>query len=226
MYSMSSKILSISGASDENLKPVKDEDGVVFPLELATDKVRLSRDLSISGDVDIQGTISSRTVYTGEIIGYTALQGDGTNFSSFEIQNSITVEDSTHKISFVTPPSETVEIEAICAINIGSTDTRITVGLSDSDTYNSIGGTFEYDNLGIVFTDDEVDDHVISVKWVLTASELVGINRLNNFWIGFGTAGATKTAYLAYGFRSATGLGTHPFIIKATALPAVIYDGQ
>ena len=43
---------------------------------------------------------------------------------------------------------------------------------------------------------------------------------------GFGTAGATKTAYLQYGYRNTHGIGNHPFIIKATALPTTIYDGS
>ena len=41
--------------------------------------------------------------FAGKIIGYTRLQGDLTNQNSYEIQNSLTVEDATHKVAFKTP---------------------------------------------------------------------------------------------------------------------------
>ena len=168
---------------------------------------------------------ATNSAYAGMILGYTCLEGDGTNISIFEIQNSLTVEDSTHQISFKTPPSEKVEIEATFMINVGSTDTRIRIGLSDNSTYNSIGVKFEYDNNGIFFSDDEVDDGVHVVKWVLGASELAAIGSSNTFYIGFSTANLTKTAYLSYGVRASHSVAAHPFVIKATALPTTIYDG-
>ena len=75
------------------------------------------------------------------------------------------------------------------------------------------------------FTDDEVDDDILTVKWVLGASELASIGSSNTFYIGFSTAGTTKTANISYGFRSSHGVSHPPFIIKATALPASIYTG-
>ena len=168
---------------------------------------------------------ADNSAYAGMILGYTCLRGDGTNMSTFEIQNSLTVEDATHKINFKTPPSENVEIEAIFLVNASSTDTRIAVGLSDSSTYNAVSQIHEYDGNAVWFTDDEVDDSLITVKFVLTSTELASIGSNNEYWIGISTDGVTKTAYLTYGLRSAFGIGEHPFIIKATALPATIYDG-
>ena len=214
------KILHIADAIDENLKLVRDADGTNAPLQLSKDKMK------VVGDLDVTGSISSSTIYAGQIIGYTRLEGDLTNLSTFEIQNSLTVEDSTHKISFQTPPSETVEIEATFMINVGSTDTRIKIGLSDNSTYNALAQKFEYDNIGISFSDDEVDDSVHVVKWVLQASELAAIGSSNTFYIGFSTSGLTKTAYLQYGFRASHSVADHPFVIKATTLPKGIYNVQ
>lgn len=169
----------------------------------------------------------ANSAYAGMIIGYTYLHPT-TTLKSFEIQNSITVEDDVHKITFKTPPSEKVEIEATALINCSSTDTRITVGLSSAnatDGYSVVAGQFEYDSTGIFFTDDEVDDQVLTFKFVLESANLASIGSDNTFWIGFGTANQTKTAYLQYGYRNTHGIGNHPFIIKATALPATIYDG-
>ena len=168
---------------------------------------------------------AANSAYAGMILGYTCLRGDGTNISTFEIQNALTVEDASHKVTFKTPPSENVEIEAIFLVNASSTDTRIAVGLSDSSTYNAVGQIHEYDGNAVWFTDDEIDDSLITVKFVLTSSELASIGSDNTFWIGISTDGVTKTAYLSYGLRSAFGIGEHPFIIKATALPGTIYTG-
>jgi len=170
---------------------------------------------------------AANSAYAGMILGYTYLHPT-TTLKSFEIQNAITVEDDVHKITFKTPPSQKVEIEVTALINCSSTDTRITVGLSSAnatDGYSVVAGQFEYDSTGIFFTDDEVDDQVMVFKFVVESANLAAVGGDNTFWIGFGTAGATKTAYLQYGYRSTHGIGNHPFIIKATALPATIYDG-
>ena len=214
------KNLHITDAINENLKLIRDADGTNSPLQLSKNKMK------VVGDLDVTGSISSSTIYAGQIIGYTRLEGDLTNLSTFEIQNSLTVEDSTHKISFQTPPSETVEIEATFMINVGSTDTRIKIGLSDNSTYNALAQKFEYDNIGISFSDDEVDDSVHVVKWVLQASELAAIGSSNTFYIGFSTSGLTKTASLQYGMRASHSVADHAFVIKATALPKGIYNGQ
>ena len=164
--------------------------------------------------------------YAGKIIGYTRLQGDLTNQNAYEIQNSLTVEDATHKVAFKTPSTESVEIEVMFMINASSTDTKIAIGLSDSDTYNAVSQELEYDGTAIWFTDDEIDDSIITAKFVLGASHLAAIGEPNEFWIGISTDGVTKTAYLIYGLRASHGLAEHPFIIKATVLPSTIYDGQ
>ena len=173
---------------------------------------------------------SNRTVKTyvdslgGQIIGYTYLQPTDVHVTH-EIQNSLTVESSTHQITFNTPPSEKVEIELSCFINVSSTDTNIDVGLSDNSTYNSVGQQFEYDFSGVYFTDDEVDDDMLTVKWVLEASQLATVGASNTFYVGFSTAGVTKTAYLSYGLRSTHSVSHPPFILKATSLPSSIYTG-
>jgi hypothetical protein len=164
--------------------------------------------------------------FPGKIIGFTRLEGDLTNQSTFEIQNSMTVEDDTHKITFITPSTGSVEIEATFLINASSTDTRISIGLSDSDSYNAVANELEYDGVGISFGDDEVDDHVKTAKFVLKNTQLAATGSSNTFWIGFSTTNATKTAYLGYGYRATHGICDHPFIIKATVLPSTIYDGQ
>ena len=51
-----SKTLKISDPINENIKPVRDEDGTITPLELSTDKVR------IAGNIDIDGEMKSGSI--------------------------------------------------------------------------------------------------------------------------------------------------------------------
>ena len=218
----------IEESADDVLDFVVGTDKMLI-LDEASDTITMGATNWIAGTVS-GGTVTEfsadNSAYAGMILGYTRLEGDLTSQNLFEIQNAITVEDATHKVTFKTPPSEYVEIEAQVVINNASTDTTITCGLSDNATYSSIGAQYEYDYIGISFSDDEADDSLHIVKWVLPAAELVAIGSDNEFWIGFGTAGSAKTAWITYGVRASHGIATAPFIIKATALPATIYDGQ
>jgi len=170
---------------------------------------------------------AANSAYAGMILGYTQIH-NLSSLVSWEIQNSMTVEDDTHKISFKTPPSENVEIEVTAMFNVSSTDTKVCAGLSTAnatDGYSAVHGSMEYDSAGIMFSDDEANDHVKVFKFVVGASYLEAVGADNTFWLGFSTAGSTKTVYLQTGFRSSHGIASHPLIIKATALPATIYDG-
>tara|TARA_Y100000310_G_scaffold344656_1_gene458586 strand:- start:1708 stop:2346 length:639 start_codon:yes stop_codon:yes gene_type:complete len=211
------KALQLEYPIDEHLKPVKDSDAVSTSMELSTTKLRVK-------DFEVTGTATG-IVHEGMIIGYSRIQGDLTNQNSYEIQDTMTVEDSTHQITFKTPPSENVEIELNCFIDISTTDSKISIGLSKSDTYLTAGVSLEYDG-GLYLSDDEAIDIVLTTKFVLDSSHLSPIGSSNTFYIGFSTSGATKTAYLKYGYRASHGLGLHPMIIKATALPSSIYDGN
>ena len=208
--------LTLQNKIDENLRPIK-VGGHKSALEISNKSVKVAGDLEITGNVQVP-------VSAGSIIGYTYLQPTD-SVESNEIQNSMTVESLTHKVSFDTPVSEKVEIELSCFLDVASTDTIIDVGLSDNGSYNSIGEQFEYDYAGVFKTDDEADDDIITVKWVLESSQLASIGSVNVFWIGFSTSGDTKTAYVQYGLRSTHSISYPPFIIKATALPLNIYTG-
>ena len=200
----------------------------MLSLDEANDKIIMAATNWVAGTVSgatVTEFSAANSAYAGMILGYTRLEGDLTNQGSFEIQNSITVEDSIHQITFKTPPSELVEIEATFYINFITTSTNINVGLSDNSTYNSVSAEFEYDAGGHPFSDGEAADGVFKVKFILKASHLEAVGTSQTLYVGFGTAGATKTAYLSYGVRASHGICHHPFVIKATALPATIYDG-
>ena len=169
------------------------------------------------------GTEFSATdsAYAGMALGYTYLQPSGSGVSH-ALQTSFTVEDSTHQISFVVPPSGNVEIEATAFFDRTSTsDVTIYAGLSDNATYNSVGVGHEYDFTGAL-SDDEIDDEIITFKWCVTG---LTAGTSTTYYIGFKSSDASAV-YLKYGIRTSHSKSHHPFIIKAMALPAAIYDGS
>ena len=111
---------------------------------------------------------AANSAYAGMILGYTRLTSTF-NVQSFEIQNSMTVEHDSHKITFKTPPSERVEIEMAALINVSSTSTHIETSLSTqnaTDGYSALSQEYEYDGVGVFHSDGEADDEVINIKWV------------------------------------------------------------
>ena len=189
-------------------------------IELSEDLVRINtldtNTLTIKGNNALSGIID------GQILGYTYLQPSSTGYSSFILQTSFTVEDSTHQISFTVPASGKVEIEATGYFNrYNTSDVTIYAGLSDNSTYNSLGATYEYD-YGGPLSDDESDDEIITFKWCITD---LTPNTDITYYIGLKSSDASAVS-LNYGYRSTHGLAFHPFIIKATALPSTIYDGS
>ena len=211
---------------ESDTKPLK-VGGKTSPLELSETEVKVSGTINAEA-INVAGKSVEPHSESGTIIGYTRLEGDLTNSHSYEIQNSLTVEDDTHKITFDTPASELVEISCECSLGFVSTSTRITVGLSDAnatDGYNAVSSELEYNGNGISYSDGEADDGIYTFRFVLKASHLADIGSSNTFWVGFSTAGVTKTVYLNYGYRASHSLGYSPFVIKATTLPDTIYDG-
>ena len=189
-------------------------------IELSEDSVKINtldtNTLTIKGNNALSGIID------GQILGYTYLQPSGSSETAHQLQTSFTVEDSTHQISYIVPASGNVEIEATAFFDRSSTsDVTIYAGLSDSDTYNSIGQIHEYDMAGVK-SDDEVDDEIITWKWTLTS---LTPNDSLTYYVGFKSSDASAVN-LKYGFRSTHNLAHQPFIIKATALPSTIYDGS
>ena len=202
---------------DDNLRPLK-VGGEMTSIEVAS----RGNGARINGDLQVSGNVLSETIYSGSIIGYTYLMPTSGSHAFHELQNDLTVESTEHKIVFNTPPSNMVEIELTCYLDVGSTDTRVYVALSDSDTYNEVADEFSYNWGGIFFSDDEANDGTLTAKWVVREPYLADIGSSNTFYLAFGT-GTTKTVNIYYGYRATHGAAHHPFIIKATAIGVELF---
>ena len=235
-----SKPLSIDRAVDGNLKPVKDSDGTLTALEISTDNVRV-KNLDIAGDIssplksgDIilnskngvfiqqnNGTEFSvaNSAYAGMILGYTAI-GIDAGRDSVSVGTSFAVTDADHKVTFVAPPSGKVEIEV--NIYVISTSQRwMSFGLSDNATYAAIS----FPNATDVTNEHSLGDieialtKEISHKWVV---EGLTAGTSYTWWLG---AKAEQAGRITLWWGGNVVDNYPPFIMKATALPATIYDG-
>ena len=155
--------------------------------------------------------------YAGMILGYTALGADA-NATYYAVTNAYAVISDDHKITFTAPPSGKVEIEVSCYMDVVSSAARpLYLSLSTADTtgYASLDVQHEH----IVAQADETDSTGIINKWVL---ESLTAGNSYTFWVG---TKSTHNSNLRLYWGGDTTSEYAPFIIKATALPATIYDG-
>ena len=154
---------------------------------------------------------AANSAYAGMILGYTSLLNDAAD-TSYAVTASFVTIDSTARITFVAPPSGNVEIST--SMYIVSTATRqFSLGLSDNASYNTIDVTHEhkvYDDFG---------DHIINHQWVVT-----GLTAGTSYTYFIGAKAAQAGRITLYWGGDATEEFA-PFIIKATALPATLYEG-
>ena len=211
------KGLLITDAVTENLKLIRDADGTDTALELSNDKLR------VTGDLDVTGTIDSPTVYAGQILGYTVI-GLDENPVKYDVLASMNPVHDDLKVSFVFPPSGKVEIFASIYVDTDSVR-PLTFGLSTqsaTDGFASLDVIYE----NHTYIGDETDGEQHTHRWYVTGTS----GDSETLWF---SAGCTQTNRydLHWGGRaSSVADGSEPyeyqpFVMKATALPATIYDG-
>ena len=203
-----SKPLLITDYVDENLKLVRDDDGTDTAIQLSKDK------LKIVGDLDVTGNIDSATVDAGMILGYTDI---GLNEAD-TIQNlttSYAVPTDEFRVSFVAPPSGSVEIFFQVGWDAGSSNAGdCYAGLS---TANATSG---YAALSAIHEVELMDGmsrgalRTIRHSWTITG---LTAGAATEYWIGFRTSNTMGSPHIQWGSNAT---GEYPdFIMKATALP-------
>ena len=163
---------------------------------------------------------AANSAYAGMILGYTAIGIDVAR-DSVVVGGSFAVTDADHYVKFTAPPSGKVEIEV--SIYAKATQTRwLAFGLSDNSTYSAI----DFPN-----SDDVTNEHIIAdVQVEGFAREFI------HKWVVEGlTSGTTYTWYLGANSEQSGRITLYwggratekyaPFTMKATALPATIFDG-
>ena len=156
---------------------------------------------------------AANSAYAGMILGYTSLLNDAAD-TSYNVTASFATIHADTKVTFVAPPSGNVEIFASVFAK-WTTNRWLQFGLSDNATYNAVDVTHEH----FIGEGDETDEMQINHRWVIT-----GLTAASSYtyWVG-AKAEQLGRVYLYWG-GDATGEYA-PFIVKATALPATIYEG-
>ena len=184
----------------------------------------------------IAGTVSAGTVtefsaanssYAGMILGYTCVGNDAADDSYTLTTSFVCFQDSggtAIKVSFITPPSENVEIEVSLFFSAGSGAQDLILALSDNATFGS-SSLFHEDNfMNTVSAPARGNGGTIVHKWLLEAVNLEAIGSSNDIFIAARCDATTGTPIIKWG-GTASGEFTNLYL-KATALPATIVEGS
>jgi hypothetical protein len=170
---------------------------------------------TIIGNEFIGGTIQNTGSYDfpGAIVGYNV---QGLNVShagaTYSLTTSFAVPDAGLNVCFVAPKSGIVEIEVQIRADGGSSGIAdLTLGLSDSDTYNSVASYYEQNVLGF----PRFDHMNVVHKWIVPS---LTPGTTYKYWLGAKASNTTGTPFLAWGGNSSD--RSSDFIMKATALPS------
>ena len=180
---------------------------------------------SVSGNfiTEKNGTEFSPTnsSYAGMLLGYTALLIDDTP-ANYTVTTTMAVVSDDHKVVFTAPPSGKVEIGVDVFADCGSGGRWMVFGLSSQNAtsgYLTVDDAHEHRaSLG-----DETDEIYLHHRWVIT-----GLTAGTEYTYWLGADSQTPGVWVLRWGGTAPGLSAGnyaPFIMKATALPRLIYTG-
>tara|TARA_Y100001963_G_C6591646_1_gene358231 strand:- start:47 stop:706 length:660 start_codon:yes stop_codon:yes gene_type:complete len=209
---------------DKHLKPVK-SGGEDTSLELATK----GNGARVHGDLLVDGSISSKTIHAGEILGYTVIGLDETP-SKYDVLASMNPVHDDLKVSFIVP--ENMGVEIMVSIYVDTDSARpLTFGLSSTsatDGFTTIGAKYE----NHTWFGDETDGQQHTHRWYLdpTYISTIGVGQTRTFWFAAGCTQASRMDLRWGGDSSSVADSSEayeyqPFVMRATALPQFVYTG-
>ena len=202
----------------------------MLALDEANDKITMGATNWVAGTVSA-GTITefsaANSAYAGMILGYTCVGADVADDSYTLTTSYVCFDDSGGtpiRVSFTTPPSEKVEIEAELYFSSGSGAADLRLSLSDNATYgsNSLLHPDQFEK--VVSTPARGNGGTFTQKWFLGDGNLAAIGSNNSIWIAASSDSTSGTPVIKWG-GSASNEYTN-LVMKATALPIVIAVGS
>ena len=167
---------------------------------------------------------ATNSAYAGMILGYTCVGADAADDSYALTASYVCFPDSGGteiSVTFKTPPSENVEIEAELYFSAGSSNKQLRLSLSNNATYGS--NTLAHPNQfeKIVSTPARGNGGTFTQKWWIQSGNLAAIGSSNTIFITDSTSGTPTIKWGGDASNEYTNL-----VIKATALPATITEGS
>ena len=215
--------LKIDDPLDSHHKPVKigeDQTG----LQLADKDVKVENNLIVDNDLtvlgEINGTPSTLTpLYAGMILGYTCIGLDEAA-ATYNLTTSYVVPTDEFQVSFVAPPSGKVEIEIQIGMDLGSSNAGdLYTGLSTANATSGYSRLEDYHEVELFDAMSRGAQRALRHSWTL-----IGLTAGTSYqyWVGFKSTNTIGTPHLQWGGNATD---EYPdFIMKATALPALIYS--
>ena len=188
-----------------------DSNGTGFLMVSQSGDTRVSNNLIVDDGISVTTQNTGSADFPGAIVGYN-VQGLNVTHASYNLTTTMAVPDAGLNVCFVAPKSGIVEIEVQVLADGGSSGVAdLTLGLSDSDTYNAVQTYYEQLVLGF----PRFDHMNVVHKWVVPS---LTPGTTYKYWLGAKSSNTTGTPTLNWG-GSASGRFTD-FIMKATALPS------
>ena len=202
----------------------------MLALDEANDKITMGATNWVAGTVS-GGTVTefsaANSSYAGMILGYTCIGANVADDSYTLTTSFVPFQDSggtSISVTFKTPPSEYVEIEAELYFSAGSGASDLELTLSDNAVYggNSLTNPLQFDKS--VREPARGHSGTVTQKWFLQANNLAAIGSSNTIYIAAKCDSTSGTPIIRWG-GDASGEYTN-LVMKAVALPAAIVEGS
>ena len=199
----------------------------MLSLDEANNKITLAAESHVAAIADGTEFSATNSAYAGMILGYTCVGADVADDAYILTTSYVCFADSGStaiSVSFITPPSEKVEIEAELYFSAGSSNKQLRLSLSDNATYgsNTLSHTDQFEK--IVSTPARGNGGTFTQKWFIGDGNLAAIGSSNSIYIAASTDSTTGTPTIKWG-GDASNEYTN-LVMKAVALPKTIVVGS
>ena len=160
---------------------------------------------------------ADNSAYAGMILGYT-VDGNDLADQAYNLTTSYVVFDSDLSVTFKTPPSEKVEIQATFYYEQGSGGRNVFATISDNTTYGSNTLHHGLQHEKYVTSALRGGNGIVTLSWNLVAYALEAIGSSQTIYFGAKCDSTSGTPNIKWG-GNATGEYQN-FVMRAIALPA------
>jgi hypothetical protein len=199
----------------------------MLKLDEANSKITLATNNLVAAIADGTEYSAANSAYAGMILGYTCIGANVADDSYTLTTSFVCFTDSggtAISVTFKTPPSEYVEIEAELYFSAGSGASDLELTLSNHAVYgaNSLTNPLQFDKS--VREPARGHSGTVTQKWFLQANNLAAIGSSNTIYIAAKCDSTSGTPIIRWG-GDASGEYTN-LVMKAVALPATIVEGS
>ena len=161
---------------------------------------------------------AANSAYAGMILGYTQVGADAAD-DSYALTTSYLVFETDLAVTFKTPPSELVEIQATFYYTQGSGGRNVFAAISNNTTYTS-SDLFHEEQHEKAVTNEALrgGNGIVTVSWYLISNSLAAIGSSNTIYFAAKCDSTSGTPTIKWGGNATDEYQN--FVMRAIALPA------